>query len=60
MRSPRLRVVLAAIHWGRYTRLALPHASSVTGKSPGVVARFPPIFESKVLRRPTVNYALMF
>ena len=30
MRSPRLRAVLAAIHWGRCTRLALPHASSIT------------------------------
>jgi hypothetical protein len=28
--SPRLRAVLAAIHWGRCTRLALPHTSSIT------------------------------
>ena len=28
MRSPRLRAVLAAVHWGRCTRFALPHASS--------------------------------
>jgi hypothetical protein len=51
MRSPRLRAVLAAIHWGRCTRLALPHASSITRESPGVVARILPMFESKVLRR---------
>jgi hypothetical protein len=55
MRSPRLRAVLAAIHWGRCTRLALPHASSITG----VVARFLPMFESKVLRTPAANYAPM-
>jgi len=46
--------VLAAVHWGRCTRFALPHGSSITGKSPGVVARSLPIFESKVLRRPTL------
>jgi hypothetical protein len=60
MRSPRLRAVLAAIHWGRCTRLALPHASSITRESPGVVARILPMFESKVLRRSAANYALMF
>jgi hypothetical protein len=54
------REVLAAIHWGRRTRLALPHASSITRESPGVVARILPMFESKVLRRPAANYALMF
>jgi hypothetical protein len=54
------REVLAAIHWGRCTRLALPHASSITRESPGVVARILPMFESKVLRRPAANYALMF
>jgi hypothetical protein len=53
------RAVLAAIHWGRCTRLALPHASSITRESPGVVARFLPMFESKVLRRPAGNYAPM-
>jgi hypothetical protein len=37
---------------GRCTRLALPHASSVTRECPGVVARFQSMFESKVLRRP--------
>ena len=58
MRSPRLRAVLAAVHWGRCTRFALPHASSITRESPGVVARFLPMFESKVLRRPAANYAL--
>jgi hypothetical protein len=52
MRSPRLRAVLATIRRGRCTRLALPHASSITRESPGVVARFRPMFESKVLRRP--------
>ena len=57
--SPRLRAVLAALHWGRCTRLALPHASSVTRESPGVVAQSLPMFESKVLRRPAANYALM-
>jgi len=36
----------------RCTRLALPHASSITQGSPGVVARILPMFESKVLRRP--------
>jgi hypothetical protein len=41
-------------------RLALPHASSITRESPGVVARSLPMLESKVLRRPIVNYALMF
>ncbi|MBT1510806.1 hypothetical protein KIP88_09850 [Bradyrhizobium sp. SRL28] len=51
--------MLAAIHWGRCTRLALPHASSITRESPGVVARFLPMFESKVLRGPAANYALM-
>jgi hypothetical protein len=45
---------------GRCTRLALPHASSVTRESPGVVARFLPMSESKVLRRPAANYARMF
>jgi hypothetical protein len=50
--SPRLRAVLAAVHWGRCTRFALPHASSITRESPGMVARFLPMFESKVLRRP--------
>jgi hypothetical protein len=59
MRSPRLRAVLAALHWGRCTRLALPHASSITRESPGVVARSLPMFESKVLRRPAANYELM-
>jgi hypothetical protein len=59
MRSPRLRAALAAIHWGRCTRFALPHASSITRESPGVVARFLPMFESKVLRRPAANYAPM-
>jgi hypothetical protein len=54
------RAVPAAIHWGRCTRLALPHASSITRESPGVVARILTMFESKVLRRPTTNYALMF
>jgi hypothetical protein len=54
-----LRAVLAAFHWGRCTRLALPHASSITRASPGVVARFLPMFESKVLRRPAANYELM-
>ena len=44
---------------GRCMRLALPHASSVTRESPGVVAQSLPMFESKVLRRPAVNYALM-
>jgi hypothetical protein len=57
--SPRLRAVLAAIHWGRCTRLALPHASSITRESPGVVARILPMFESKVLRRSAANYAPM-
>jgi hypothetical protein len=37
---------------GRCTRFALPHASSITRESPGMVARFLPMFESKVLRRP--------
>jgi hypothetical protein len=37
---------------GRCTRLGLPHASSITRESPGMVARFLPMFESKVLRRP--------
>jgi hypothetical protein len=60
MRSPRLRAVLAAVHWERCTRFALPHTSSVTRESPGVVARFLPMFESKVLRGPAVNYARMF
>jgi hypothetical protein len=46
------RAVLAAVHWGRCTRFVLPHASSITRESPGVVARFLPMFESKVLRRP--------
>jgi len=55
-----LRAVLAAIHWGRCTRLALPHASSITRESPGVVARILPMFESKVLRHLAANYALMF
>jgi len=55
-----LRVVLAAIHWGRCTRLALPHTSSIMRESPGVVARILPRFESKVLRRPAANYALLF
>jgi hypothetical protein len=50
--SPWLRAVLAAVRRGRCTRLALPHASSITRESPGVVARFQPMFESKVLRRP--------
>jgi hypothetical protein len=59
MRSPWLRAVLATIRRVRCTRLALPHASSITRESPGVVARFPPMFESKVLRRPTANYARM-
>ena len=59
MRSPRLRAVLAAVHWGRCTRFALPHASSITRRSPGVVARILPMFESKVLRRSATNYALM-
>jgi len=59
MRSPRLRAVLAAVHWGRCTRFALPHASSITRRSPGVVARILPMFESKVLRRSVTNYALM-
>jgi hypothetical protein len=59
MRSPRLRAVLAAVHWGRCTRFALPHASSITRRSPGVVARILPMFESKVLRRSAANYALM-
>jgi hypothetical protein len=59
MRSPRLRAVLAAIRRGRCTRLTLPHASSITRESPGVVARFLPMFESKVLRRPIANYAPM-
>lgn len=59
MRSPRLRAVLAAVHRGRCTRFALPHASSITRESPSVVARFLPMFESKVLRRPAANYALM-
>jgi hypothetical protein len=59
MHSPRLRAVLAAIHWGRCTRLALPHASSITRESPGVVARILPMFESKVLRRLAANYAPM-
>ncbi|MEH2500515.1 hypothetical protein V1294_006994 [Bradyrhizobium sp. AZCC 1678] len=53
------RAVLAAVHWGRCTRLALPHTSSITRESPGVVARILPMFESKVLRRPTANYAPM-
>jgi hypothetical protein len=57
MRSPRLRAVLAAVRRVRCTRLALPHASSITRESPGVVARILPMFESKVLRRPCVNYA---
>lgn len=53
MRSPRLRAVLAAfVRGGRCTRLARPHASSITQGYPGVVARIPPMFESKVLRRP--------
>jgi hypothetical protein len=52
------RAVLAAVHWGRCTRFALPHASSITRESPGAVARFLPMFESKVLRRPVANYAL--
>ena len=59
MRSPRLRAVLAAIQWGRCTRLALPQMSSITRESPGVVARILPMFESKVLRRSATNYALM-
>jgi hypothetical protein len=42
---------------GRCTRLALPHASSITRESPGVAARILPMFESKVLRRPVANYA---
>jgi len=54
-----LRAALAAIHWGRCTRFALPHASSITRESPGVVARFLPMFESKVLRRSAANYAPM-
>ena len=58
MHSPRLRAVLAAVHWGRCTRFALPHASSITRESPGVVAQSLPMFESKVLRRPAANYAL--
>jgi hypothetical protein len=49
----------AAVRRGRCTRLALPHASSVTRESPGVVARILPMFESKVLRRPVANYAPM-
>src|SRR6185312_16225570 len=53
------RAVLAAIHRGRCTRLALPHTSSITRESPGVVARFLPMFESKVLRHPAANYAPM-
>jgi hypothetical protein len=59
MRSPRLRAVLAAVHWGRCTRFALPHASSITRESPGEVARILPMSESKVLRRPAANYASM-
>jgi len=55
---PKVARVLAAVHWGRCTRFALPHASSITQESPGVVARFLPMFESKVLRRPAANYAL--
>jgi hypothetical protein len=54
-----LRAVLAAVHWGRCTRLALPHASAITRESPGVVARILPMFESKVLRRLAANYAPM-
>jgi hypothetical protein len=49
-----MRAALAAVHWGRCTRFALPHESSITGKSPGVVARFLPMYESKVLRRPAL------
>ena len=60
MHSPRLRAVLAAVRRGRCTRFALPHASSITRETPGVVARFLPMSELKVLRRPVVNYALMF
>jgi hypothetical protein len=59
MRSLRLRAVLAAIRRGRCTRLTLPQASSITRESPGVVARFLPMLESKVLRRPVANYAPM-
>jgi hypothetical protein len=54
------RAVLAAIQWGRCTRLALPYTSSITRETPGVVARILPMFESKVLCRPAANYALMF
>jgi hypothetical protein len=59
MRSPRLRAVLAAVHWGRCKRFALPHASSITRESPGVAARILSMFESKVLRCPAANYAPM-
>ena len=59
MRSPRLRAVLAAVRWGAARGLRLPHASSITRESPGVVARILPMFESKVLRRPAANYAPM-
>jgi hypothetical protein len=54
-----LRAELAAVHWGRCTRFALPHASSITRETPGVVARILPMSESKVLRRPAANYAPM-
>jgi hypothetical protein len=37
----------------------MQHASSITRESPGVVARFLPMSESKVLRRPASDYAPM-
>ncbi|WP_247838605.1 hypothetical protein [Bradyrhizobium sp. 200] len=56
---PKVAAMLAAVHWGRCTRFALPHASSITRETPGVVARILPMSESKVLRRPDANYAPM-
>jgi hypothetical protein len=59
MRSPRLRRCWPRFIGGRCTRFALPHASSITRETPGVVARILPMSESKVLRRPDANYAPM-
>jgi len=57
--SPKVARGAGRSSLGRCTRFALPHASSITRESPGVVARFLPMFESKVLRRPAANYALI-
>ena len=56
--SPKVARGAGRSSLGRCMRFTLPHASSITRESPGVVARFLPMFESKVLRRPAANYEL--